>query len=421
MPVHAKCPCGKQYLAADKHRGRRARCPACGQQFYVCEIMLSSYTFVQSEQLPAHELFDPETKLPVTMPQAAPSGSAAQPSPVPAAAKSPAAAAEGHACWRDYLYWLPLLTLFPLALFLGRGSEETLKDRLKRTLKSQPVELERKVMDMFDDPTVTMDEILAAIPGNRLVDSHVPRDSQIHWLYGLAAAVGFGLLLVGMFRAGSANPLLLIGIAFMTGTVGIGMLLLAHEFLFFADLITAVAESPESSFTFSLIGFTLGVGIFEELAKAIPVIYFLYSGGKLTWRAGFLWGFASGLGFGISEGITYAGELYNGITSWEIYLVRFASCVALHAIWSASSGLLLARWQDHFEKVEKEWYDLIWVVLMAIGVPAVLHGAYDSMLTRDMYMGALMAGLMSFAWLAWLVEDLRRKEREAAAPQPLAA
>lgn len=382
--------------------------------------MLASYTFVQQEDLPPQELFDPATKQPVTVAQPVPAeGASPQVTAVPVIAPAVATMpTNARFSWRDYLYWLPLMTLFPLALFLGQGERETVERQFERTLKNMPAEKAEKVRRQWQDHSVSLDDLFDNLPEQRLVGAHLPRGSQRHLVYALAAAVGFGLLLMGMFRAGSANPLLLVGIALLSGTVGIGMLLLAYEFIFVGDIMARAADDPESSFTFSLIGFTLGVGLFEETAKAIPVIYYLYSGGKLSWRAGFLWGFASGLGFGISEGITYAAEFYNGITSWDIYLVRFASCVALHAMWSASVGLLLARWGDQFEKVEKEWYDLIGLILMAIAIPALLHGAYDALLSRHLYLTALFIGLVSFGYLAWLVEERHRHERETE-PQPV--
>ena len=52
-----------------------------------------------------------------------------------------------------------------------------------------------------------------------------------------------------------------------------------------------------------------------------------------------LLGLASGVGFGVSEGITYASNYYNGIQTAGIYGVRFISCVALHSMWSAAAAI----------------------------------------------------------------------------------
>src|SRR5207248_1857839 len=54
-----------------------------------------------------------------------------------------------------------------------------------------------------------------------------------------------------------------------------------------------------------------------------------------------LWGMASGIGFGVAEGVMYSVRYYNGIAGFDAYLTRFAACVGLHAVWSASVGITL--------------------------------------------------------------------------------
>ena len=60
---------------------------------------------------------------------------------------------------------------------------------------------------------------------------------------------------------------------------------------------------------------------------------------------------ASGIGFGVSEGIMYSTRYYNGIVGVDLYFVRFISCVALHAIWTASVAISLVRRQGEYEDV----------------------------------------------------------------------
>ena len=53
----------------------------------------------------------------------------------------------------------------------------------------------------------------------------------------------------------------------------------------------------------SFLGFTAGVGFCEEVCKAIPLLVYYREPNKQTWRGAFLWGLASGVGFGVAEGI----------------------------------------------------------------------------------------------------------------------
>ena len=59
------------------------------------------------------------------------------------------------------------------------------------------------------------------------------------------------------------------------------------------------ANDPSNGFTLSFLGFTCGVGLCEEMTKAIPVLVRTKSipgQADLSWRGSCLWGMASGLG-----------------------------------------------------------------------------------------------------------------------------
>lgn len=61
-----------------------------------------------------------------------------------------------------------------------------------------------------------------------------------------------------------------------------------------------------------------------------------------------IWGLVSGVGFGVSEGVTQSHDFYNGVQGVQIHLIRFIRCVALHAIWTAATGINLFGRQDFF-------------------------------------------------------------------------
>jgi RsiW-degrading membrane proteinase PrsW (M82 family) len=134
---------------------------------------------------------------------------------------------------------------------------------------------------------------------------------------------------------------------------------------------------------------------------------------KQTWRGAFLWGLASGIGFGISEGIMYSQDFYNGISGSWIYVVRFISCVALHAIWSGSVGISIHQ-RQHLAKAEESegWLGYLLNVLILIAVPMVLHGLYDTLLKKDLSFLALMTAAVSFGYLAWQISNLRTSDDE---------
>ena len=145
----------------------------------------------------------------------------------------------------------------------------------------------------------------------------------------------------------------------------------------------------------------------------LPLIRHFRCEATLDWRGAYLWGLASGVGFGISEGITYASNYYNGIQTAEVYAVRFISCVALHAIWSGAAAIMLFG-RQHLVKGRIEGaagiLEFLLYLLTIVAVPMVLHGFYDTLLKKEMNDLAFFVAAASFGWMAFQVERLRRVE-----------
>jgi RsiW-degrading membrane proteinase PrsW (M82 family) len=231
-----------------------------------------------------------------------------------------------------------------------------------------------------------------------------------------------------MFLAsdGSAKPWQVLAVGLFTATVGIGLLLLVQViasattgrivvgniivmiifaiFRFIAFSYNA-AMDPDNGFLLSFFGFTFGVGLCEELVKTLPLFRHRESDEGKAWRGLFIWGLASGAGFGIAEGLLYSSRYYNGISGPWLYVVRFVSCVALHAIWTGSVAITLYLRRDLFDKAER-WRDWIAPTLVIVAVPMLLHGLYDTSLKRDMNWLALLVAAASFGWLAFLSSRL---------------
>ncbi len=469
MPITLLCPCGKKLRTADQNAGRRVRCPQCQSLLLVPEP-----DFVPWEE------HAEEPASPVSPPMAAPSASSPPlrfgapnaspaPSPLPfeplnheynlepsaaapapwlapdpgqrepsafqpirgsepstsrvAAARTRPVAEVGTPSAREYLHWVLILALIPLALSL-LSRKEDIKERLARSLQVPVEQVEAELEG------VSPDELLARLPGQRIEGALLGHDTALHWIFaGMSASAFLGLLLM-MFPRGDTRPLHLIAVGAFTATVGILFLLGVQFASAFAGggriwrgkaviiwlILTFIRFSYQAAlddnygFLASALGFTFGVGLCEELCKAIPFLWIYHHSSTPTWRQACLWGLASGVGFGVSEGIMYSQDHYNGMATGLTYLVRFISWVALHAIWGASVGLTLDRRQDTVRGVDGIAY--YWAVLRIIAVPMVLHGMYDTMLKKDMELSALGVAVASFFWFAWLVESARGLETE---------
>jgi RsiW-degrading membrane proteinase PrsW (M82 family) len=436
MPISFTCSCGRSYRVAEGAAGRQFKCPKCG-----------SMTLIAIPRK-AKPQADPK-------PEAPP-----QPSSQPG---TPAADERARQLARDrykdlvpekpatnlleYAYWLLLLTFIPLAISLLQPKEENVGDRLVRSLqkalppqeksatKQKPAATEKKGVPLpLEEPLpreISLNDLIARLPGGRIEGAWLPRKTFVHWAYALLAAGAFLGMALFLFpgETGQAGQLLAIGL--FTATVGILLLLLAQvlaewtqsRILIGRNVILLLlfwiawaigfsyraALDPDISFVPSFLGFTFGVGFCEEVCKLLPLLWRYRVTGPLPWRTACTWGFVSGAGFGVSEGILYSADFYNGIASGDVYLVRFVSCVALHGIWTASAALFLHRFQAILQ-AEFAWYEYIPRALFFVSIPMILHGLYDTFLKRDMGLLALVTALVSFAWFAWSVERTRARD-----------
>lgn len=313
-----------------------------------------------------------------------------------------------------------MLTLVPLAVsicFGDRGSD--LEERFQRTLAAHPEILER-----LAGKDVSEDALFEALPDHAIEGALLAHGTFAHWLFALAAAGLFVVLIASLFDLGSTSVLHILLVGLFTSTVGVislllfqvaadwtqgwsltgrGIVVLLFWIVKLIGFSYRAALNPENGFLVSFLGFTFGVGLCEELTKVLPLLLRRADLEDLGWRGTLVWGLASGAGFGIAEGVMYSSNHYNGLATGGIYLIRFISCVALHAVWTGTSALMLYRRRDILEDLE-EWHDFLLALLQIIGVPMVLHGLYDTLLKRDMDLLALGAAVASFLPLAWLIE-----------------
>jgi RsiW-degrading membrane proteinase PrsW (M82 family) len=336
----------------------------------------------------------------------------------------PQTAGRGSRGWRRQLHWLLLLALVPLALTLVVPvKEKPIPERITETLEPLPPAERDRVIQQLQQ-CQSEDESFAVLPNRRLKGALLAHDSYAHWYIAGAAVVLF--LAFFMFLAGRAavGPAGVLGVGLFTSTVGIGLLLIVpwlfarapilianrigriiYIVLAFIVLAHHFALDPKTDFAVSLVAFTLGVALSEELVKTIPLYWHDVLERGTEWRGLFTWGLASGAGFGIAEGILYAGQYYNGISGSDMYLVRFISCVALHAIWSGSAAILIYKCRIDVLR-EGSWWEMLYPKVYVVAVPVVLHGLYDALLKYEWNFAAVAVALASFGYLAYILRDI---------------
>lgn len=346
----------------------------------------------------------------------------------PSAARKPQASPDG---WRSKARWSLFLALIPLAIYTF-ASKDDLRERIRETEKQYP-EFARKVKQ-----NRRVDDVLAVLPSQRIEGAALARQTSAHWIMAILAALIFWEFILIVQPMGTSTSRQLWAVGIFTGTIGILMLLIVQlaaivtakanivggiAFVFFLILrfigySYGAAVNPENGFLASMVGFTLGVGLLEEFFKALPIFWHHRRSGSLDLRGSVVWGLATGIGFGVSEGISYSKDFYNGLYGGGIYVVRFISCVALHAVWSATVAILIWRRREAIQAIER-WWQWFVPVFGSLWISMVLHGFYDTVLKKEYGIAALASGFFSFALFFWLYD--RACRQEAARPAPAVA
>jgi RsiW-degrading membrane proteinase PrsW (M82 family) len=439
MAIRFNCDCGKKLSAPDRYAGQEGKCSHCGKKF----------------------LIPGEPKPPVdeTLLQQSSSGGVAvltyqvNPKAVAKAAAPPRKA-------RDYTYLVLLLALLPLFWVMFR--QEDAGARLEKTLKNATPQAQARVDEIksmmniegqlpeYVLPYLAEEEfdmlpgqnVFDGLPGGKIQGAMLARRSIAHWGFAAVSAVAFWALIQTFFPRKTAKRKHLFYVGFFTGTAGIVLLLIvqaladatrgwipipggglvvARGFFGFAGAVVSLivwvfkliagsydaALDPNSNFFVSAFGFMIGVGLLEEMIKAIPLLWYTNSAGTLSWRACIMWGLASGIGFGVSEGISYSADFYNGILAADIYVVRFISCVALHAIWSASVAVFIYQQRELVESAVTPW-EWINAAFTVVIVSTFLHGLYDTMMKKELVLGGIIVAIVSVGVLGLQMEWLRK-------------
>jgi RsiW-degrading membrane proteinase PrsW (M82 family) len=438
------CPaCGKRLKAKDELAGRVLPCPNCKQNVSIPEPGDEVPVYLVEPEQPAEQ---PERSEPPPEPLV-PSELDPEPAPVRRRPRSapfetirrkgapPPLSTNEMSPWVRHLHWLLVLALLPLTFsLLTRDEWGGIEVRLKKTLEDEPEEVKlrvARVLDRLEKGEASVSELFDALPEGRFVGALLPRRTFVHWAFAAWSAVAFMSFFLFLAVGGkTAEPLHLLGMGLFTATVGV-LLLLVFQFLANvsqgvwlrgANVVVVIfyvvkligfsyraALDPNYGFFLSFMGFTLGVGFCEEVCKALPLLVLFRRSSVNSWRTVFLWGLASGAGFGISEGILYSSQHYNGVAGFDMYLVRFVSCVALHALWTGSVGITLYHRQDLLEGVD-HWYEYIPRLVLIVGVPMVLHGLYDTLLKKEMNALALGVAALSFVFLAFQISHLHGED-----------
>ncbi len=137
------------------------------------------------------------------------------------------------------------------------------------------------------------------------------------------------------------------------------------------------------------LGYILGVGVTEELVKALPLFYIATrSKTPLVPQTMVFYGVICGISFGVYEGVEYQMTLNKDLdynSSFFSNIARLTSLPFFHSMCSGLAGYFIsfAVLKPRFRK---------FLYCLAIAMPAVLHGLYD--VFADTLLGIAIGGFV---------------------------
>jgi protease PrsW len=230
---------------------------------------------------------------------------------------------------------------------------------------------------------------------------HTYLELSVHdllWLIELYFCLFWALYFFSIIQPQRAVWKRAVGYATFTAVVGIPLLITAQTL---PIVRTLYAGTESYSFPGRLIGFVLGVGVFEECCKVLPLVIFGLRGGRIkTVREATFLGLLSGLGFAAAEGVAYA---YNFTVLAAEYgrfdlqltqiLHRAMAGPLLHGAWAGVVGWFVGV---AALRPGKKWP----TIAVGIAFMAVLHGLFD--VFSDSLIGLALAGATFVIFMAYL-------------------
>ena len=145
------------------------------------------------------------------------------------------------------------------------------------------------------------------------------------------------------------------------------------------------------AFPLSIIGYIFGVGVTEEFTKIIPLtILQRRSREPMLPQTMVYYGLMAGIAFGVFEGVQYQTTINihaDYTTAFVLNIARLTSLPFLHAVWCGIAGYYIGMAGLYPRYRKALWF-------LAIAVPALLHGLYDSFASVS-YLISLFVGFCS--------------------------
>ena len=235
---------------------------------------------------------------------------------------------------------------------------------------------------------------------------------NVAYLYAIYFAMTWGLVIWLFVRPERIGLLDIVRVSLFTSVAGVFLVGILSRVPGVAQLIGA---SRDAGVVQRVAGFIFGVGITEELVKALPILWiFLRNREPGTLREITYLGCVSGFALGVAEAVAYsvfyAQNVLRGDIPLGVYVVvqltRLITLPLLHAVWSGIAAQFIALGVET-PRLRRG------LILAGIAIAALLHGLYDLFATT--ILGFAVAVLTVLIFIAYVrsVEAMRTAVRIA--------
>lgn len=214
-------------------------------------------------------------------------------------------------------------------------------------------------------------------------------------------AVVWGLFFYYFFRTRQVNIKTTVSVFFLTQLA---------VFLIFSGLnqLNFFYVFTNAAFPFNAIGFILGVGLTEEFMKMLPLLYLVRRAKEpLLPQTLVYYGLMSGIAFGVFEGVQYQTTINTQAdytTAFFLNIARLTSLPFLHALWGGICGYFVG-FANLYPRYRKSLY------VLALAIPAVLHGLYDSFASAIYLFSLVIAFISVLALMTYLNKSNHFREK----------
>jgi RsiW-degrading membrane proteinase PrsW (M82 family) len=166
----------------------------------------------------------------------------------------------------------------------------------------------------------------------------------------------------------------------------------------------AIALEGHAGMSSSFMHYVFGVGVPEELAKALPVFLFVFLARQVHFspRTYVYIGAVSGLVFGAVEAARYS-DVYAALSTFDSNSLmnevwRIAADPVMHACWAGICCYFIGLASTHRSKQ-------VPLIALGLGIAALLHGAYDT--TASGWLGVAVFAVSLFVFVGYVLSAER--------------